>query len=134
MALLYHNNSRLPELKPIMTKEQVVAMQDEVKKVRIHKDVLAFIVDVAKVTREDENFILGASPRATLAIIKAATATAYLKGRDYVIPDDVLAVIYPVLCHRFVLSMEAKINKVSPEKILRGLLQKVTIPILRDFS
>lgn len=134
MAMLYHNGSRLSELKSIMTKEQVAMMQEEVKKVRIHKDVLAFIVDVTKITREDENFILGASPRATLAVMKAASATAYLNGRDYVVPDDVLAVIYPVLCHRFVLSMEAKINKVSPEKILRGLLQKVTIPILRDFS
>lgn len=134
MAMLYQRKEILPELHPVMTKEQVVAIQEEVKKVRIHKDVLSFIVNIIKVTREDENLVLGASPRATLAVMKAACATAYLKGREYVIPDDVITVIYPVLCHRFVLSMEAKMNKVTPEKILRGLLQKVTIPILRDFS
>lgn len=134
MAQKFLKAERVEKLQPIMTKEDVCKMQDEVTKIKVHDDVITFIVDVMDATRKADNLTLGASPRATLALIRAAQATAYLKERAYVIPDDVIGVIYPVLCHRFVQSMEAKINNVTTEQILKSILMKVTIPILRDFS
>ena len=134
MAQKFLKAERVDKLQPIMNKEDIVTMQEEVAMIKVHDDVISFVVDVMEATRRDEHLTLGASPRATLALIRAAQATAYLKDRTYVIPDDVLGVIYPVLCHRFVESMEAKMNKVTPEHILKSILMKVTIPILRDFS
>lgn len=134
MTKKFLNDERVAQLKPIMAKEDIVAMQNEVTQIRVHDDVIAYITDVINATRNEENLILGASPRATLAVVRAAQATAYLAERDFVIPDDVLKIIYPVLCHRLLESMEAKINKISTETILRNVLNKVTVPILKDFS
>lgn len=134
MAQKYLKEERVENLKPIMKKDDIVAMQKEVAKIKVHEDVIAYITDVINATREEESLVLGASPRATLAVIRAAQATAYLAEREFVIPDDVLKVIYPVLCHRLLQSMESKINKVSTESILKNVLNKVVIPILRDFS
>lgn len=134
MAQKFLKAQRVDRLQPIMTKEEICEMQEEVAKIKVHDDVITFIVDVMDATRKEDNLTLGASPRATLALIRAAQATAYLNERAYVIPDDVIGVIYPVLCHRFVQSMEAKMNKITSEQILKSILMKVSIPILRDFS
>jgi MoxR-like ATPase len=134
MAKKFLKSERVERLQPIMNKEDIILIQEEVAKIKVHDDVITFIVEVMEATRKADNLTLGASPRATLALIRAAQATAYLKERTYVIPDDVIGVIYPVLCHRFVQSMESKMNKVTSEQILKSILIKVTIPILRDFS
>jgi MoxR-like ATPase len=134
MAKKFLKSERVERLQPIMNKEDIILIQEEVAKIKVHDDVITFIVEVMEATRKVDNLTLGASPRATLALIRAAQATAYLKERTYVIPDDVIGVIYPVLCHRFVQSIESRMNKVTSEQILKSLLIKVTIPILRDFS
>lgn len=134
MAQKYLKAERVDKLEAIMNRDDILAIQDEVSQVKVHEDVIGFIVDVMEASRKNEQLILGASPRATLALIRASQATAFLNNRSYVIPDDVLKVIYPVLCHRFVPSLEAKMNKITPEQILKSILVNVTIPILRDFS
>ena len=134
MASQFLHGTRVGQLKALMSAEDVVAMQEEVQQITIHNDIISYIVAVMEATRKEERLSLGASPRATLALIRAAQATAYLHERDYVIPDDVQEVIFPVLCHRLIVSMEAKINKVTPEQVLKNLLTTVTVPILRNFS
>lgn len=132
MVTQFLNDQRVEQLKPIMKKEDVVLMQQEVKTVKVHEDLVTYIVNIIDTTRKEESLTLGASPRATLAVIRAAQATAYLKERDFVIPDDVQEVVYPVLCHRMIQSMEAKINKVTIESTLKRLLLTVPLPIIRS--
>lgn len=117
---------------PVVDRETVLQMQQEVKQIKIREDLIQYIVKIVNATRESDSLLLGASPRATLALIRASQSLAYMKGRDYVIPDDIRDVLYPVICHRLVLSMEAKMKKVQPESILKELLRAIPVPIFRD--
>jgi len=114
----------------VISKEQVVQMQNETASVQVHKDIVTYIVDIVNATRNNDALLLGASPRATLALIRASQATAYISGRDFVIPDDVQKIIYHVLGHRVVISMESKINKITLDTILNKILRKIQVPIL----
>ncbi len=105
-------------------------MQEEVKTVKIHKDLISYIIEIMDGTRKDSNIVLGASPRATLALIRAAQAAAYYAGRDYSIPDDILKVIHSVIRHRLILSPEARLNKLTAEKVLEKIIAKFRVPIL----
>lgn len=132
MAKNFIQGVRYKEIQPVVNGETIIAMQKEVESVKLREDLIQYIVDLVKATRNSENLVLGASPRATLALIRASQAAAYIQNRDYVIPDDIQKVMYPVLCHRLVLSMEAKMNKVPPESILKELTRKIQIPIFRN--
>ena len=92
----------LAELKPVMTAVEVVALQDEVPKVRLDGSVLDYVLDIVEATRRDEQLHLGVSPRGSLALTQAAQAAAVLAGRNYVIPDDVKSLFIPCCAHRVV--------------------------------
>lgn len=109
--------------------EDVLRMKREVKAIGINDMVLGYIEDLIAATREDDRFMLGASPRAMLALVRASQAHAYIEGRDYVKPDDVKEVAEAVLLHRLVLTSEAKIRKDDASKILRSILTKTKIPV-----
>ncbi len=91
--------------------------------------LLGYMEDMVQATRAEERFVLGASPRAMLALVRASQAKAFLQGRDYVKPDDVKAVAMQVLAHRLALSAEARIQKESVEKILKSLIIRVKVPV-----
>ena len=118
----------LESVEAVATKEDIVTMQQEVLKVTIHKDLIRYIVELVAATRKDENISLGLSPRATIAMIRAAQASAYIDGRDYVIPDDIMKVMLPVAAHRLVLSVEARVAKKKPEEILAAVKKAIKIP------
>lgn len=132
MAENFLNGVHYRNISPVVNKDTVIAMQKEVTQVKIQKELIQYIVQVVTATRESDSLILGASPRATLAFIRASQAAAYMAGRDFVIPDDIREVMYPVLSHRLVLAMEAKINKVKPEAIIKELIRKIPVPIFHD--
>lgn len=113
----------------ICTTEDVLHMREEVQKVQVSDAVLSYIVDLIRITREEERFVLGASPRAMLALVRASQAKAYLCGRDFVKPDDVKAVAAQVLVHRFSLTSKAKAQKENVNHIFKSLLLKVRIPV-----
>ena len=112
----------------VATKDDIIKMQQEVLKVTVHEDIIKYIVEIVDATRKNPNISLGLSPRATLAMIKAAQASAYIDGRDYVIPDDVIKIMIPVAAHRLVLSVEARIAKHKPEEILASIKKSVKLP------
>lgn len=85
--------------------------------------------DIVTMTRQEECFTLGASPRAMLALMRASQAKAFLQGRDYVKLDDVKAVAVQVLLHRLVLSSEARMQQSGGEGILRSLINKMNVPV-----
>ena len=134
MAENFLHHKRLSTLEAVCTKENVINMMREVEEVYVDPDIISFIVEITEATRNNEQLTLGASPRATLALIRSAQSGAYLKGRDYVIPDDVLKILKPVLCHRMVLSMEAKLNRQKTEDVLDSILSKIKVPVLKDSS
>lgn len=109
--------------------EDLLKMREEVAAIRVNEMVLGYMEDLVAATRAEERFLLGASPRALLALLRASQANAYMKGRNYVRPDDVKEMAEPVLLHRLVLTSEAKLRKENPANILRSLIHKVKIPV-----
>jgi MoxR-like ATPase len=104
-------------------------MQKEVEEVKVNQDLVTYITKIIQETRRDSNISLGASPRATLALLRAAQALAYLEGRNYCIPDDILRLVQPVLAHRIILAPEARLSQTKVEKVLKNLVAKVAVPV-----
>lgn len=117
------------KVEPVCKAEDIMAIREEVSKVKLTGQVLSYIEDIISLTRKEERFQLGASPRALLALVRAAQSKAFLQGRDFVKPDDVKAVATKVLLHRLSLTSEAKIRKESADKILYSLVLKGKIPV-----
>ncbi len=115
--------------KAVCNAEDILATREEVAEVTVRESVLGYMEDIVNATRSEARFVLGASPRALLALVRASQAKAFLQGRDYVKPDDVKAVAKQVLLHRLVLSSEARIQKVDAEGVLKSLILKVKIPV-----
>ncbi len=117
------------DVQRILSAEQVVEMQRAIEDVYVSDAILEYITDIVTATREDKREVeIGASPRGSLALLKLSRAYAALEGRDYVIPDDVKAVAVPALSHRLILKRELWYTKVSPERIMEKLLEKVPVP------
>jgi MoxR-like ATPase len=121
-------HTNFPE--PVIDSGTLLKMRSEVNAVKINDDIAGYIIGLTAQTRENPLLTLGASPRATLAIISAARASAYIAGRDYVIPDDVQGVLPNVLRHRLILTVEAKINRHTPERIIENIIRTEKVPIL----
>lgn len=116
------------QLESMISSEEVVKIQEKVSKILIKEEIILYMREIIEQTRNENRFVLGASPRALLALMKACQAKAFLAGRDFVKPDDVKAMAYPVLGHRLVLTAEAKFAKENQEKILEDILYKVRVP------
>jgi MoxR-like ATPase len=99
-----------------------------VRRVTIAPEVVGYVVDLARATRESPSLQLGVSPRGATALMSAARAWAWLSGRDYVTPDDVKALARPALRHRVELRPEAELEGVTPEAVLDGVLATVPVP------
>ena len=114
---------------PVLDARQLAAAQADVAKVGASADVLAYIVDLARGTRQSPSVKLGVSPRGTTALLGASKAWAWLNGFDSITPDHVQAMALPVWRHRIQLRPEAELEGVSPDSILRSILQQVQVPI-----
>jgi len=112
---------------PVMTLEDVLKLQEQVKKVQVSSEVLEYIVKLVSSTRKSDVVKQGASPRASIAIMKASCAWAFIEGRDYVIPDDVVKLLPRVLKHRIVLHPKAIISGMTPELVIEGILKQIPI-------
>jgi MoxR-like ATPase len=117
-----------PELRPVVSREQLVAMQRAIERVHVSESVGRYIVAVAGATRESRSVQVGASPRGTLALMKLARARAVLDGRDFTVPDDVKALAVPALAHRLTLRPELWVQQVNSEDVVRECLQSVPTP------
>ena len=112
---------------PVMTLEDVLRLQEQVKKVQVSSEILEYIVKLVSSTRKSEVVKQGASPRASIAIMKASCAWAFIEGRDYVIPDDVVKLLPRVLKHRIILHPMAIISGMTPELVVEGILKQIPI-------
>lgn len=118
------------EINEILNGEDIDSMQKEVQQVQIHQELVQYILDIVEKTRNHELITLGVSPRGTLAAVRASLAMAYLKGRNYVIPEDIVSILVPVFAHRIVLSSSAKIKKMSAENIILSIKNETRIPLI----
>lgn len=130
MAERFLSHQLVKKLEPVVDAETVVQMQKEVEKVKVNQDLISYITKIVHETRKDNNISLGASPRATLALLRAAQAYAYISGRDFCIPDDIIKLVQPVIAHRIILSPEARLSQAKTEKILKTIVTKIPVPIL----
>ena len=113
----------------VVTAADVIKLKEQTAAVSIKEDVIRYARNIAEMTRNEKRFVLGASPRAVLALVKASQAKAMLEGRDFVKPDDVKAVAPFVLGHRLTLTSEARIAKEDKDDILQKLIYKTKLPL-----
>ncbi|KGI81834.1 ATPase [Actinopolyspora erythraea] len=122
----------LEELEPVTDAAEVAELLTAVRRIHIAPEVRRYAIDLVAGTRDLSELRLGASPRATLQLVRAARAQAAMAGREFVVPDDVQAVAVPVLAHRLVLSGEARAARRSGADLVERLLQRVPVPNRTD--
>lgn len=116
-------------LSSIANIEDIIRMQQRAKQLHIDRDVAEYGIRIIRKTRESSEVYLGASPRATLGLIDAAKAYAFIAGRDYVIPDDIKFLAPYVLKHRIILQPEVRMNGRTEQDILQHILEQVPVPV-----
>jgi len=120
----YTESLKIPDLKPLVTKENLAKMQDIVRKMPVANDIKKFAVELVTKSRTRKELIeYGASPRASIGMILAAKANALFEGRNYVTKDDVQEMAFPILRHRIILNFEAERNNFSEDDVIRYLLK-----------
>ena len=131
MILNRQGGNPLNALAPLMTREELIAIQDLVEQTYLQENVVQYIVALSGATRNSPDILRGASPRATLSVTAMAKAVARLRGRDYVIPGDVKEVFVHTVAHRLLLSPKAEAQGRTAEQILQEVLGRVPAPRLR---
>ncbi len=129
MLLRFGESNPLEELRPVAGVEQLLALQQETRRLHVGPAVRSYLVQLARATRVHPAVQLGASPRATLALHRAAQARALLDGRAFVIPDDVKSMALPVLGHRLILDPQARLRGRKPAIVLQEILESVPVPV-----
>ena len=131
MVLSRQGGNPLAAVKQVISRSELVAMQQAAEAVYAKEEVVDYIVSLIAATRSHEKILRGASPRATLAVTALAKSVAYLSGRDYLVPEDVRLVFADVVSHRLLLTPEAEMDGVQARDLVEKLLARVPAPRLR---
>ncbi|MDR3239090.1 MAG: MoxR family ATPase [Clostridiales bacterium] len=126
----FKGGSPLNDLTPVADSGQIIAIQSAAESVYVDHRLHTYIVDIVRGTRQQEEVVLGASPRASLYLFRSAQAWAMYQGREFVIPDDVILMAPHVLGHRMVLRQEARLKKIAADQIVYRVLESVRIPVI----
>jgi MoxR-like ATPase len=129
ILLRFEQYDPLEDLQPVISSDELLAMQEESRRVRVEESVREYIVQVCRTTRGHPAVELGASPRGTLFLYKTSQALAALRGRDYVIPDDVKYLAPYVLTHRLIISPQTRLRGRTGEEIVREVVESVAVPV-----
>lgn len=119
----------LEDLQAVASIEDIRMIQQHVKAIHIDDSIVEYIVNLVSETRQHPSLVLGASPRASLALTRALRAYAFMQDRDYVLPDDVKELAPYVLCHRLILKPEAAMDGLTQADVLQSVLQSVKVPV-----
>jgi MoxR-like ATPase len=120
----------LEQIKPVVDNSEIIFIQQQVRNIHVDKSLSDYIVEVVGRTRKHSDILLGASPRGSIALFKASQAWAYYNNRNYVIPDDIIKMVVPVLSHRMILKQEARLKKLSPVQILDEIVDSISVPVV----
>lgn len=115
-------------VEPVISDEQVVQLRQLIKHIVVEENLIHFIAKISVATRNDKAVYLGASPRASIALLNAAKAYAALSGRDFVIPDDIIYVAKPVLRHRIILTPEKEMEGTSEDEVIEKIIHSIEVP------
>ena len=127
----FKEESPLDSLAPVIETDELIAMEQSVRHVFLEQDVEDYLVQVVRATREHAAVELGASPRATLALYRCSQALAALRGRSYVIPDDVKALAPSVLAHRLILDPQTALRGRSSDAVVQEIVDSIPVPVER---
>ena len=128
----FQEDDPLPGLEAVTTPDQLFALQQARKKIRISRPVRQYIVDIVRATRNNASLRLGASPRGSLALMRAGQALAALRGREYVLPDDIKYLVGPVLLHRLIIKGEERLRGETPAHFLEESMSQIPVPALDE--
>ncbi len=126
----FQKDEPIERLKPVTSPEEILLLQQERAKVYISQEIKHYIVNLANATRDSSKIRFGASPRASLHLMKSAQALAALRYRDFVLPDDIKELFIPVLAHRIVIETKERLKGTSPQKLLEDILEQTEIPTI----
>ena len=129
MLLRFERTDPLEKLESVVDPRDILQMQKDVRTIRVEESVRQYIVNVCRATRLHDDIMLGASPRATLALYHTCQARAALNGRDFVIPDDVKQMAPHVLTHRLVVNPQTRLRGRVPEDVVKEVVDTVAVPV-----
>ncbi len=115
-------------IQPVVTQDDLAAMQSEVQATTVEDKVFNYIYEIVKATRQSNDILVGASPRAGISLLNCSKAIAALRGRDFVIPDDVKELALPVLRHRVILRPEAEVEGLNVDRVLTSVIHAQVVP------
>lgn len=133
VAILQSHNTkkataRLEDLKAILTKEQIKEYRATINEIHVEDNLLAYIAQIVNATRNSVDLYLGASPRASIAILQSAKAFAAIQGRDFVTPEDVKSMAKPVIRHRVIITPEKEMEGLSSDEVTQQIIDKIEVP------
>lgn len=130
-SLLQQHSEGQPvnKLAPVTHMDQIAEMQKEIRQVFMGDAVTDYLLKIVRMTRQHPSVLLGASPRASLSLMMASKAYAFIQQRDFVLPDDVKVLAPYVLSHRIILRPESRLDQVSAESVVKYILQQVHVPV-----
>jgi MoxR-like ATPase len=121
-------------LEPVVSSEAIIECQTAVRQVHVDPKISQYILQLVTQTREHEHLSLGGSPRASIALYRAAQSLAAMRGRTYALPDDVKAIAAPVLTHRVILKPESRLRRITGAQIIGELLERIAVPVVEAGS
>lgn len=129
LEMLRHEHP-VNQLRPVVSADEMIACQRAVREIHVDEKVRQYLMQIVHDTRENEDLLLGGSPRASIALFRASQAMAAIRGRKYVLPDDVKKVAGPVLTHRLILRPESRLRKVTAEHVISELIAEIAVPTI----
>ncbi len=121
----------IDQLTPVVESKDIVACQKLIRDVHVDEKIRQYILQIVHLSRDSEHLSLGGSPRASIALFRAGQALAAMRGRKYVLPDDIKLIAQPVLAHRMILKPESRLRKITSDMVVTELLNEVPVPILQ---
>ncbi|KAA9041295.1 MoxR family ATPase [Ginsengibacter hankyongi] len=121
-------NALLQDVNKILSTRQIAEYRNLINQVMIDPKLVEFIAKIVNETRNNPSLFLGASPRASLAILKASKANAAIKGRDFVNPEDILEMAAPVMRHRIILTPEKEMEGITPDELVKNIITSIEVP------
>lgn len=129
MLSRFSDANPLDQLEPVMTAEELAQLQQQASAVKISEGVKEYIVRLCHRTRDHHHVYLGVSPRGSLALYRASQALAFVRGREYVIPDDVKELVPLIFAHRMMIKPESRLEGSTVERILTAILSETRVPV-----
>ena len=125
----FQETDPFPLLEPVATPEDIIGLQTIRRSIRVSQPIREYIADIVQATRDDEAIQYGGSPRASLGLMRAGQALAALRGRNFVLPDDIKYLAHPVLTHRLILTENERLKGKSTDHFIEKLLKRIPVPV-----